>query len=65
MLDIKGASFKQVYGILLCMQIGLSFTIVWASKKGKISYLVWVSLIIFAEGGHFTLLPNVVKKVYG
>jgi len=26
---------------------------------------VWVSLILFCEGGHFTIVPNVLKKIYG
>ena len=28
-------------------------------------YAVWISLILFCEGGHFTLVPNVLKKIYG
>ena len=28
-------------------------------------YFVWVCVLIFCEGGHFTLLPNVMKKLYG
>lgn len=28
-------------------------------------YAVWISLMLFCEGGHFTLVPNVLKKIYG
>ena len=28
-------------------------------------YAVWVSLIMFCEGGHFTMVPNVLKKIFG
>lgn len=27
--------------------------------------MIWISLIIFAEGGHFTLLPNAFRTVFG
>ena len=28
-------------------------------------YALYVSLIMFCEGAHFTLVPNVLKKIYG
>lgn len=28
-------------------------------------FATWVGLIMFCEGGHFTLLPNVLNKLYG
>ena len=28
-------------------------------------YAIWISLILLCEGGHFTLVPNVLKKIYG
>ena len=28
-------------------------------------YMVWVSLSFLTEGGHFTLVPAILKKLYG
>lgn len=28
-------------------------------------FALWVCLILLCEGGHFTLVPNILKKVYG
>ena len=42
----------------------LDFTISFVSSN-QILYALWVSLILFCEGGHFTLVPNVLKKIYG
>lgn len=57
-------SYKTVYGILVSIQVVLDCTIPFvASSKGL--FAIWVSLILFTEGGHFTLLPNVVNKIYG
>jgi len=27
--------------------------------------MVWICLALFCEGGHFTLVPNVLKKIFG
>ena len=61
-LDV--APYKLVYGSLLIMQVILDFTISLVSSN-KTLYALWVSLILFCEGGHFTLVPNVLKKIYG
>jgi len=37
----------------------------WAAQQGKTTFMIWCSLIIFAEGGHFTLLPNAFRTVFG
>ena len=34
-------------------------------SKNEICYIIWVCVIAFCEGGHFTLVPNVTKKIYG
>ena len=31
----------------------------------KETYMVWICLALFCEGGHFTLVPNVLKKIFG
>mgnify|MGYP003930159033 CR=1 FL=1 len=65
LLDFKWASFKRVYGVLLVSQIALGSTLLWAANNGRITFAVWVSLIIFCEGGHFTLMPHIFKKTFG
>ena len=62
--DVPGVSFKMVYGVLLVIQIVLGLTLMWASQS-KLTYTIWVSVILFAEGGHFALLPTVIKALYG
>ena len=57
-------NYKQVYGILLVSQIFLNFTITFVSKNTWL-YGVWIILFMFSEGGHFTLVPNMLKLIYG
>lgn len=57
-------SYKLIYGILLVIQIALDFTIPLVSSNAGL-YAIWICLILFCEGGHFTLVPNVLKKIYG
>ena len=57
-------SYKVVYGVLLLMQIGLDFSIPYISENASL-YFLWVCLLLLCEGGHFTLVPNVLKKIYG
>ena len=57
-------SYKAVYGFLLVMQIILDFTTPLVSES-KGLYFLWISLLLLCEGGHFTLVPNVLKKIYG
>ena len=28
-------------------------------------YAIWISLVLYCEGGHFTLVPNVLRKIFG
>ena len=56
--------YKIVYGSLLASQIILNFTIFFVNKN-KFFYAVWVCLFMFCEGGHFVLVPNILKKIYG
>ena len=57
-------SYKLVYSVLLVMQIVLNFTIPLIAESPGL-YAVWISLLLLCEGGHFTLVPNVLKKIYG
>ena len=57
-------SYRVVYGVLLTIQIVLDFTIPLIAENAGL-YAIWVSLILLCEGGHFTLVPNILKKIYG
>ena len=57
-------SFKFVYSIMLVLQIIVAMTLNW-SVKNKYSYLISIWLTIWIEGGHFTILPTVLGKIYG
>ena len=56
--------YRFVYSILLLLQIFANFTVKFVAKN-KVLYTVWISLMLLCEGGHFTLVPNVLKKIYG
>jgi len=47
------------------MQIVLGLTVFWAAEQGKITFLAWMTLMVFTEGGHFTLVPNAIKTIFG
>lgn len=57
-------SYKKTYGIMVSIQIALCFTFpyVWEYK-----YLLglWVLLLLFCYGGHFSLLGPICVKLYG
>ncbi len=57
-------SYKLSYSIVLSMNIFFGFTLVLVSNI-KVLYLIWVSMIIWAEGAHFALLPTILVKIFG
>ncbi len=57
-------SYKLVYGILIFIQIILAFTFPFIVQYKHV-YMVWVSLSFLTEGGHFTLVPAILKKLFG
>ena len=57
-------SYKIVYGTLLVLQMILASTMIFAANS-KGMFTTWVCLTIWCEAGHFTLIPNVLKKIYG
>lgn len=57
-------SYKVVYAVLLIMQIVLDFTTPLVAEN-SVLYFVWITVILFCEGAHFVLVPNVLKKIYG
>jgi MFS family permease len=57
-------SYKLSYSIVLIMNIVFGFTLVLVSNIRGL-YLFWVSMIIWAEGAHFALLPTIIVKIFG
>jgi hypothetical protein len=55
---------KIVYATLILMQVFLNFTIFLVDKNWY-SYAVWIWLFMFCEGGHFTILPNILFRIFG
>lgn len=57
-------NFKISYGIILCINIIFGSTLVLVSEV-KALYLIWVSMIVWAEGAHFALVPTLCAKLFG
>ena len=58
------AKLKIVYGTLLLAQVVLNFTIFFVDKNWY-TYALWIWLFMFCEGGHFTILPNILFRIFG
>ena len=56
--------YKIIYGILLVIQIILAFTLSFVNKS-KGLFMTWICLCLFCEGGHFTLYPTMMAKIFG
>ena len=61
-LDQK--SYKLVYGVLLVCQVLVSLTM-FVAIQSKLSYIIWICIGLFCEGGHFTIVPNTLKQIFG
>jgi hypothetical protein len=57
-------SFKMSYGIVLVINVTFGFTLVLV-KDIKALYLIWVSMLVWAEGAHFALVPTICAKLFG
>jgi hypothetical protein len=57
-------SFKISYSILLSVQAVLIVTLYYISSI-KALYLIWISMILCCEGGHFSLYPTIIARMYG
>jgi len=55
--------YKLVYGILLSLSSFFALTMVFVSSS-KFLFSIWVCGILFCMGGHYTLVPNVLKQIY-
>ena len=57
-------SYKTVYGLMLVIQIVINFTMPLIAKNAGL-FFIWICILLLCEGGHFTLVPNVLKKIFG
>jgi Na+/melibiose symporter-like transporter len=57
-------SFKKSYALLIAVQTCFIVTLFYVAKIEAL-YLIWVCVIVCCEGGHFTLFPAVVARMYG
>ena len=57
-------SYKKVYGTLLVLQMVIATTYYFAAKS-EVMFASWIWLTIWCEGGHFTIVPNILKIIYG
>jgi hypothetical protein len=57
-------SYKTVYGFLLSIEIIIGCTFP-SIREIDWLYTVWICLGYLCLGGHFTLVPNEMKKIFG
>lgn len=57
-------SYRSVYGSLLVIQIICAIASVHFAEN-KFLYAASYCGIMFCEGGHFTLVPNVLRQIFG
>ena len=57
-------SFKKAYAILIATQTVFIMSMFYVAKVEAL-YLIWVCVIVCCEGGHFTIYPAVIARMYG
>ena len=57
-------SYKVVYGIMLTIEIVIGFSFPYVVQNTGV-YVTWICLGYLCLGGHFTLVPNECKKIFG
>jgi uncharacterized membrane protein YwaF len=57
-------SFKLSYTIVLCINVVFGGTLVLI-RDSRALFLIWVSMIVWAEGAHFALVPTICAKSFG
>lgn len=62
LMDVIG--FKKSYAALILIQTVFIMTIFYVADIEAL-YLIWVSVIVCCEGGHFSLYPTVIARMYG
>lgn len=57
-------SFKKSYTALIIIQTVFIMTLYYVASIEAL-YLIWVCVIVCCEGGHFSLYPTVIARMYG
>jgi len=57
--------FKKTYFFLCIVQVSLASTIYFTPLASGYMYVVWCFLSLCCEGSHFTIMPAVVRQVFG
>ena len=56
--------YKKVYGCILIVQLIISFTFCFVVSI-KPLYLIYLCLIFWCEGAHYTLVPIIIANLFG
>ncbi len=57
-------SFKFSYLIVLLMNVVFGFTLISVANV-KALFMIWVCMLVWAEGAHFALVPAACAKMFG
>jgi MFS family permease len=58
-------TFKKVYAAILILQIILGATFSNFAVFHKVTFMIYLCLLVFMEAGHFTLMPIMIAKLFG
>ncbi|CDW82145.1 UNKNOWN [Stylonychia lemnae] len=56
--------YKKVYGSILILQIGIAFSFAYIVSI-KALFLIYICLIFWCEGAHYTLVPIIIANHFG
>lgn len=57
-------SFKVSYTIVVLINVVFGATLVFV-RESKALFMIWVSMLVWAEGAHFALVPTICAKLFG
>ena len=57
-------SFKVSYTTVVLINVVFGATLVFV-RDSKPLFMIWVSMLIWAEGAHFSLVPTICAKLFG
>ncbi len=56
--------FKKCYFIMLCVQLGITFSFEYLPPS-KPLFMIWVVMTFICEGAHFVFFPALASSIYG
>jgi MFS family permease len=62
---VKALGFKAVYSGILLLEMIIGYTFPQFGALYKSTFAVYLGLIFFAEGAHFTLMPIMISRMFG